>query len=117
MIFIVFIWQLPIKYRVKKKVIRFFKHKKQILEYYYFEKELVKIKNYVKSLKEGNFKNKIYHSIINKPKVSFIASVFNKEKYLKAFISSIQNQNLNEYELIFVDDCSSDKSIEIINIF
>ena len=115
--FIVFIRQLPIKNRVETKVIRFFKYKKQILEYYYFEKELAKIKKYVKSLKEGNFKNKIYHSIINKPKVSFIASVFNKEKYLKAFISSIQNQNLNEYELIFVDDCSSDKSIEIINTF
>lgn len=77
----------------------------------------INIKNYVKYLKEGNFENKIFSSIINKPKVSFIASVFNKDKYLKAFISSIQNQNLKEYELILVDDCSTDKSIEIINIF
>ena len=75
------------------------------------------IKNYVKSLKEGNFKNKIYYSNINKIKVSFIGSVYNKETYLKAFILSIQNQDLKEYELILVDDFSSDKSIEIISIF
>ena len=56
----------------------------------------------------------VYHNYIDKPKISFIASVFNKEKYLYSFISSIQNQNLKDFELIIVDDCSNDESINII---
>ena len=51
------------------------------------------------------------------PKVSFIATVFNKENYLNSFICSIQNQNLKEFELIIVDDCSTDRSVEIIKNF
>jgi glycosyltransferase involved in cell wall biosynthesis len=106
------------KIRIENKVIRFIKRKRNKKLYFYnFEKELPSIKNYVKSLKEGKFKNIIYYSNINKIKVSFIASVYNKESYLKAFILSIQKQDLKEYELILVDDCSSDKSIEIISIF
>lgn len=52
-----------------------------------------------------------------KPKISFIASVYNKEKYLIPFITSIQNQELKELELILVDDNSIDNSIKIINNF
>lgn len=44
-------------------------------------------------------------------------SVFNKEKYLKSFISSIQMQDLKEVEIIFIDDFSLDKSYKIINNF
>ena len=54
---------------------------------------------------------------LTKPKISFVATVFNKEKYLSSFILSIQNQKLKEFELIFVDDCSTDKSLKIINNF
>ena len=48
------------------------------------------------------------------PKVSIISSVYNREKYIPIFIRSIQNQILVNIELIFVDDCSEDNSIEII---
>ena len=58
-----------------------------------------------------------YHYNIFKPQISFVASVYNKEKYLTSFITSIQNQNLKEFELIFVDDNSTDNSIKIINNF
>jgi glycosyltransferase involved in cell wall biosynthesis len=82
-----------------------------------FEKDLPEIIQYVKLLKENYFINKThYHEILN-PKVSFIATVHNKEKYLDSFISSIQNQDLKEFEIIFVDDFSTDNSIEIINKF
>jgi glycosyltransferase involved in cell wall biosynthesis len=57
------------------------------------------------------------HDNISNPKISFISSVYNKEKYLTSFISSIQNQLLNEFELIIVDDCSTDNSVKIINHF
>lgn len=84
--------------------------------YYDFKKEISIIKNYTKLLKENYFKI-IEFQKIDKPKVSFIASVYNKEKYLRRFISSIQIQDLKEFELILVDDYSIDKSIKIINMF
>ena len=43
--------------------------------------------------------------------------MYNKEKYLASFISSIQNQLLKEFEIILVDDCSIDRSIDVINDF
>lgn len=64
-----------------------------------------------------NFKIKEYKIKTDKPKVSFIASVYNKEKYLSPFISSIQNQDLQDYELILVDDYSNDNSTKVIDKF
>ena len=100
---------------IEKKIMRYikFKKKKNIIKHYY-EKDLKIIINYVKLLRNNSFQNNIYHNDIDNPKISFIASVFNKEKYLNSFIPSIQNQNLKEYELMFVDDCSNDESINII---
>ena len=40
--------------------------------------------------------------------------MYNKEKYLFPFISSIQNQNLRDFELILVNDYSTDESVSII---
>ena len=40
--------------------------------------------------------------------------MYNKEKYLNSFISSIQNQDLKDFEIILIDDCSTDKSIQKI---
>ena len=84
---------------------------------YNFEKDIPQISEYITLLKNNSFKNIKFHLDIPKPKISFIASVFNKEIYLAPFILSIQKQDLKEFELIFVDDCSTDKSIEIINSF
>ena len=100
---------------IENKVIRYIKHKKKNnLVRYYYEKEIPQIKKYVKFLREGYFQSNINYSNIFEPKISFIATVFNKEKYLNPFIYSIQNQNLKEFELIIVDDSSTDRSVEII---
>ena len=48
------------------------------------------------------------------PKVSVIVPVYNVEKYIGRCIESIQEQTLTDWELILVDDCSPDNSIEII---
>ena len=93
------------------------KHRREIITSYYYEKDLPSIINYVKLLRTVYYNNNISYLNIIKPKVSFIATVFNKIKYLNSFIFSIQNQNLKEFELIFVDDCSTDKSVEIIKKF
>lgn len=47
------------------------------------------------------------------PKVSIIVPIYNVEKYLKRCINSILNQTLKEFELILVNDGSTDKSKEI----
>lgn len=49
------------------------------------------------------------------PKVSIILPVYNSEKYISKTINSILNQTFKDWELIIVDDASTDKSIEVIN--
>lgn len=47
-------------------------------------------------------------------KISIIVPVYNVEKYLEKCLNSIINQSLREIEIIVVNDCSSDNSLEII---
>lgn len=102
--------ELEIRQFIKKKAFKNLSKKQ-------FEKDIPKIIQYVKLLRENYFNNKIYYNETLKPKVSFITTVYNKEKYLKSFISSIQNQDLKDFEIIIVDDCSTDDSIKIIKEF
>lgn len=51
------------------------------------------------------------------PKISVIMSVYNTEKYLEEAILSILNQDFEDFELIILDDFSSDKSFEICQKF
>ncbi len=50
-------------------------------------------------------------------KLSIITCTYNSEKYLEKCIESVKNQNLNNsiYEHIFIDWCSKDNTINIIN--
>ena len=43
-------------------------------------------------------------------------TVFNAEKYLKKSIGSIENQTYKNWELIIIDDKSSDQSTSIIKV-
>jgi len=47
-------------------------------------------------------------------KVSIAMCTYNGERFLKEQIDSILNQSYKNFELIITDDCSSDKTIEII---
>lgn len=47
-------------------------------------------------------------------KVSIIVPVYNVEKYIDACIQSLLSQTLKDIEIIFVDDCSTDNSKNII---
>jgi len=51
------------------------------------------------------------------PLVSVIMPVFNREQYVGAAIQSILDQSYSNFELIIVNDGSTDKSEEIINDF
>ncbi len=48
-----------------------------------------------------------------KPKVSIILNCYNGEKYLSDCLKSIKKQTYKNYELIFWDNCSTDKSKKI----
>lgn len=49
------------------------------------------------------------------PKFSIIVPVYNTEKYLKRCLDSIKSQSFKDYEVIIVNDGSTDKSSDIIS--
>ena len=51
------------------------------------------------------------------PRVSVVMPVYNGSRWLQEALDSIRNQTLNEWELIVVDDGSSDDSVEIVKRF
>lgn len=51
------------------------------------------------------------------PKISIIVPVYNVEKYLKDCIESILNQTFKDFELILVNDGSTDNSLEICKYY
>src|SRR3954452_20549451 len=49
--------------------------------------------------------------------ISIALAVYNGEKYLEELLKSLEKQTLEPCELVVIDDCSSDASLEIINDF
>lgn len=48
------------------------------------------------------------------PKVSVIIPVYNTEKFLRKCLDSVCNQTLQDIEIICINDCSTDGSLEIL---
>jgi len=79
-------------------------------------KEIKTIEKYNKLCERGGFlsnNNNIFKKS-SLPKISIISPVYNREHYIIRFIRSIQNQFLDDIEIIFIDDFSSDNSAKII---
>ena len=51
------------------------------------------------------------------PKISVILPVFNQEMYIRNAIESVLNQSMDDFELIVVNDGSTDSTPDIINEF
>ena len=49
------------------------------------------------------------------PKYSIISPVYNTSEYLEQFIKSVLCQSYSDFELILVDDGSTDNSLDICN--
>ena len=73
-----------------------------------------KIKQYA-SVIMGVYYNRDFES--NPPKVSVIITSYNLEKFLSDAIGSVIKQTIDDFELIIVDDCSTDNTQEILKHF
>jgi Predicted glycosyltransferases len=49
-----------------------------------------------------------------KPLVSIIMPVYNAQQYIEETLMSVLNQTYTEFEVIIVDDCSQDKSMDMV---
>ena len=49
--------------------------------------------------------------------ISIIVPVYNAEKYIRETVESVLAQTYDDWELLLIDDCSSDSSCEIIDSF
>lgn len=49
------------------------------------------------------------------PKISIIMSVYNGEDYLAEAINSVLNQTFTDWELIVINDCSTDRTPELLS--
>ena len=65
------------------------------------KKEIINLEEYYKICNAGILLNKTKKfKNIEKPKISIISSIYNKEKYILRFLRSIQNQNFDQIEII-----------------
>ena len=51
---------------------------------------------------------------MDNPKVSIIVPIYRVEEYIERCAESLFAQTFDDIEYIFVDDCSPDKSVEIL---
>ena len=51
------------------------------------------------------------------PLVTFVVTSFNYANFIEQTLESIKNQSYKNFEIVVVDDCSSDNSVEVIERF
>lgn len=54
---------------------------------------------------------------MKRPEITLIIPVYNTEKYLTECLNSIVNQTFRDIEIICINDCSADNSLEVLNSF
>lgn len=83
--------------------------------YTYLRNNIIKKYNLYINYCLKNIKKKFNYPLLHNPKISVIIPLFNGGKYLKYSLSSVQNQKMKAIEIILVDDCSEDNTLNIIN--
>ena len=53
----------------------------------------------------------------DKPKISIISDIYNREKFLSRLLKNLQYQNFKDIEIIFIDNFSKDNSVKTIKEF
>ena len=79
------------------------------------DEEYKDIQEYIYMIMNGTLynQNEVFKKSEN-PKISIVISIYNGEGYLEKALLSIQNQDFKDIEIIMVDDCSKDNSINLI---
>lgn len=76
-------------------------------------KDSYRINYYKQFLLEYNSNKKIKN--LKNPLISVIVPIYNGEKFLMRSLLSIESQTIQDFEIIYIDDCSKDNSIKLIN--
>lgn len=58
--------------------------------------------------------HKVKKGLFDMPKISIVCPSYNHEKYVSAFVDSLLKQTVEDWELIIIDDSSTDKTAEKI---
>ena len=74
------------------------------------KKNKIKWDEFYRLCKLGNLIEPINNKFFENPLISVILPSFNKAKEIVPSIRSIQNQSFKNFEIIIVDDCSTDQS-------
>jgi len=86
-----------------------------------FDPDLSEYLQYIESLKPKIYTDNIYihesSSKENKPFISICIPTFNRANYLKEAIESVLTQDYHNYEIVIVDDGSTDNSEEVVRSF
>ena len=53
----------------------------------------------------------------NYPKVTVVIPAYNSQKYINETIESILNQTFSDFELLIINDCSTDNTLKILNSY
>src|ERR1039457_4802694 len=54
---------------------------------------------------------------VTEPRVSVVMGAYNGERFIRTAIESILNQTFRDFELIVIDDCSTDSTPQILREF
>ena len=84
----------------------------------YLKIELInKFNFYINVCQKGILIDKIKYPLLINPKISIIIPIYNGQNFLNYSLRTIQNQSLKEIEIILIDDCSTDNSLNMIKQF
>ena len=53
----------------------------------------------------------------NKPLVSVIIPMYNAAQFIPQTLESLLNQTMTDFEVVVVDDCSTDNSVEVVESY
>ena len=102
---LIFIFLIMFSFKFNEFILKLF------LSYSY---EMKSIENYFRLCNNGKLINKNKYKHNKFPKISIISPIYNREEFILRFLRSIQNQKFNDIEIIFIDDCSKDNSLKVI---
>ena len=94
--------------------IEFISNIQLLMSYIQAQNEFAENEDYLKYCSDKYVQTINKFKKVEEPKVSIISPIYNKERYILRFLKSIQYQNFDDLEIVFVDDCSIDNSVDII---